>query len=184
MARTEEKGFLPGGDMKKKLISNRKIQAKLVLTAGEIDRDYAGREIVIICNLNGAFMVTADLVRLLRTPLRVDFIRYTSYKGAGSTGTVTGSMDLTEDISGKPVILVEDIIDTGLTVNKIREDLAGLHPSEMRVFSLLYRKGGMTPDYGCFEIEDGFVFGYGLDLDGSYRELRDIWRVLPKKKDN
>ena len=152
---------------------------KLVELSSAINRDYAGREVVIICNLKGAFMVTADMVRLLKIPVRIDFVSFNSYKGTESTGRVTGSLDLTEDIAGKPVILVEDIVDTGLTVTTVSQELAKLNPSEIKIFSLLYREGKYEPDYAGFAIKDGFVCGYGLDLDGSYRELRDVWRIEP-----
>ncbi len=161
--------------MNTKLISEKAIQARLKELAQEIDRDYAGQEPVLICNLKGAFMVMADLVRYLTIPVRCDFISYTSYRGDKSTGSVRKNLDVSEPINKRPVIIIEDIIDTGQTAAALTESLGKHDPSEISILSLIYRDDSRKPRYAGFKIEKGFVFGYGLDYDGRYRQLRDIW---------
>ncbi len=168
--------------MKNILIPEHRILSRLKELAREIDRDFAGREPVLVCNLKGAFMVMADLVRFVTIPVRTDFVCFTSYNGAESSGSVQKRLDVSEDIAGKPVIIVEDIIDTGLTVRALTDSLKEHAPSGISVLSLLYRKGA-KPRYGGFEIGDSFVYGYGLDYEGRYRQMRDVLILQNNEKD-
>lgn len=150
--------------------------------ADEIKRDFEGTDPVMLCVLNGAFMFAADLVRetgLTEAP--INFVKYSSYSGTSSTGQVKQIMGLTEDIEGKDVLIIEDIVDTGLTAVKMIEDLKKKNPASIRFATLLHKpessKTGFEPDYVAFTIEPKFIIGYGLDLDGKARNLPDIYVV-------
>jgi len=130
--------------------------------------------------LKGAFVFLADLIRALDIPLEVDFIRVSSYgSDTKSSGEVTIGHHITTDIAGRPVILVEDIVDTGLTLDAIGRYLKERGPTEVRVCALLARhsalKAGARVDYLGFAIPDGFVVGYGLDYAQQYRQLPEIY---------
>ncbi|MBM4119767.1 MAG: hypoxanthine phosphoribosyltransferase [Nitrospira sp.] len=143
---------------------------------GQIARDYAGKELILVGILKGAFAFYADLARAIRTPLRVDFIVVTSYGSKVKTsGKVTMVTDLTEDIRGKDVLLVEDIVDSGLTVQYLVKTLAKRKPRSIKVCALLSkpqrRKIVVKVDYVGFEIPNKYVVGYGLDYQQHYRNL-------------
>jgi len=157
-------------------ISAEKIQARVRELAEMINRDFKGQDLVVIGVLNGAFMFCADLIRAINVPINLEFIKASSYgSGTKSSGTVKLSMEFAGSLKGKNILLVEDIVDTGLTIKKIFEDIKKEGPKTLKLASLLYkpaRNEHYTPiDYLGFEIEDKFVIGYGLDLDGRYREL-------------
>lgn len=143
---------------------------------GQIARDYAGKELILVGILKGAFAFYADLARAIRTPLRVDFIVVTSYGSKVKTsGKVTMVTDLTEDIRGKDVLLVEDIVDSGLTVQYLVKTLAKRKPRSIKVCALLSkpqrRKIVVKVDYVGFQIPNKYVVGYGLDYQQHYRNL-------------
>tara|TARA_B100000945_G_C20320026_1_gene567180 strand:- start:293 stop:838 length:546 start_codon:yes stop_codon:yes gene_type:complete len=162
---------------KKVLISREEIDHRVEQLGSEISQDYQGREIHLVGVLNGAFMFLADLARHLTIPCQICFMQASSYKDQQvSTGKVTLMHNL--DLSGKNVLIVEDIFDTGLTLKHIREDLNMQKPASMEICALLNKK---IPDkvdidvkYIGFEIEDRFVVGYGLDHAEKYRELPHI----------
>lgn len=150
--------------------------------ASEIRKDMEGKKPVFLCVLNGAFMFAADLVR--ETGLNdahINFVRYSSYAGTSTTGKVKEIMGLHEDVEGLDIIIIEDIVDTGLTACKMIEDLKKRNPASVRFATLLYKpessKTGFTPDYTAFSIPPKFIVGYGLDLDGKGRNLPDIYVI-------
>jgi hypoxanthine phosphoribosyltransferase len=150
--------------------------------AGQISRDYEGREPLIVGILNGAFIFMADLIRALDVPCRVDFVRLASY-GAGSvsSGEIRIGKDLETPIAGRDVLIVEDIVDTGLTLSRLVEILWKRQPASLRVCAFLdkreRRRVPFTADYVGFPIPDRFVVGYGLDYNEKFRFLPDV-RVL------
>lgn len=156
-------------------ISEEKIATRISEIGMQISRDYRDSEIVLVGILNGAFVFMADLARQISLPCRIEFMSVSSYSGVDSTGELKIELDLRKSIDGKDVILVEDIVDTGLTVSSLREIIQRKNPRSLRVASFLYKpariKHPVNIDYLAFEIEDKFVVGYGLDFDGRYREL-------------
>ena len=167
--------------MEKKLLLSRKtIQERVKELAVRISIDYEEREPVFIGILNGAVYFFADLTREISIPIKIDFIRAASY---GSEMTSSGTIRLTKDVEisvkGKPVILVEDIVDTGLTLTHIIKKLKAKGPESIKVCALidkLERRDVSVPvDYCGFQIKEGFIVGYGLDHDEKYRQLPDIY---------
>jgi hypoxanthine phosphoribosyltransferase len=156
-------------------LSEEKIRTRVSELARDINRDYAGKEIVVVGVLNGAFIFVADLIRQLDLPITFDFIAASSYDGTESTGKLNILLDLKTDIKGKHVLLVEDIIDTGLTIKTLLAEFQRRGPASLKFCSLLFKPARnlhkVPIDYLAFEIEDKFVIGYGLDFNGRYREL-------------
>ena len=157
------------------------IQQKVKELAALITKDFGDEEIILICNLKGAFVFLADLCRHIRTPLSIDFIATTSYKGATSTGDVRIIKDLKMDIRGRNLLLVEDIVDTGYTIDYILRYLALHKPKSIRICTLLDKKSKREIEipihYRGFEVPDRFVVGYGLDYNERYRELDYIGEI-------
>lgn len=148
--------------------------------ASEIRRDYEGRNPLFLCVLNGAFIFAADLFRRVGiTDANISFVRYSSYCGTSTTGTVKQLIGLPDNLQGRDIIIVEDIVDTGLTAQKMIADLKTHNPSSVRFATLLHKptssRTGFVPDYIAFSIEPKFIIGYGLDLDGKARNLPDIY---------
>lgn len=161
------------------MISEEEIKAKVKEVADKISRDYDGESIVVISVLTGAFIFTADLVRELTIPVdKIDTVQISSYEGTKSTGNFIFKKDITTDISGKNVLIVEDIVDTGRTLKKLREMLQMRDPKSIKICTAFdkpsRRVNDLVPDYNCFTIPDKFVVGYGLDYDGKYRQFKDI----------
>lgn len=155
-------------------------QVKRVAT--EIKRDLSESSPVFICVLNGAFMFAADLYREIGINNSViTFVKYSSYEGTSTTGKVKEVIGLKEDIEGRDVVIIEDIVDTGLTAVKMIDDLKKRNPKSVRFATLLHKpessKTGFTPDYIAFSIPPKFIIGYGLDLDGKVRNLKDIYII-------
>lgn len=163
-------------------ITRDRIQEQVCRIAGELRRDLAGKSPVFLCVLNGAFMFAADLVREVGiNDAHINFVKYSSYEGTSTTGKVKEIMGLTEDIEGMDVVVVEDIVDTGLTASMMVADLKKRNPRSIRFVTLLHKpessKTGFQPDYVAFSIPPRFIIGYGLDLDGKARNLRDIYVI-------
>jgi len=159
----------------KVVFTKEQIQRKVKELGTLISEDYKDEEIILICNLKGAFVFLADLCRYISSPISIDFIATTSYKGTLSTGDVRIIKDLKMDVRGKNLLLVEDIVDTGYTVEYILKYLSLHKPKSLRVCTLLDKKCKreveIPIDYRGFEVPDQFVIGYGLDHNERYREL-------------
>src|SRR5512139_1178516 len=157
------------------LLTAEQIQNKVSELANRISRDYSDKELVAVGILKGSFMFFSDLVRLLRVPLRIDFLMASSYVRTTTTGEVRVHCDLREDVSDRHVLLVDDIIDTGVSLNFVRERILSRSPASLRTCILLDKKERRVVDvpveYIGFEIPDKFVVGYGLDYDNRYRNL-------------
>lgn len=157
------------------LITEERIRSRIAELGREITRDYAGRSLVVVAILKGSFVFVADLVRAIRLPLEVEFVGISSYAGTTSSGVVQITQDLTRPIAGEHVLLVEDVVDTGLTMTYLLENLSTRHPASVQVCALLEKpsraKVKVPIAYRGFEIPDEFVVGYGLDVDGKYRNL-------------
>jgi hypoxanthine phosphoribosyltransferase len=164
------------------LFSENEIGNAVKRLADSIYRDYDDEEILFVCVLKGSFMFTSDLMREMKAPVTVDFIRATSYGCNMSTcGKVTLTKDLETDIAGKNVIIIEDIIDSGLTLCSIRDTLLARRPKSLKICALVDKKARreveIEGDYVGFTIEDGFIVGYGIDYAERYRNLPAIFVV-------
>jgi hypoxanthine phosphoribosyltransferase len=157
------------------LISETDLRERVRALGQEIARDYAGRSLVVVGVLKGSFIFLADLVRAIDLPLVVDFIGTSSYQGTTTTGVVKITSDLARPIEGKDVLLVEDIVDTGLTMKYLLDNLATRGPATLRICALLEKPARAQVKipiaYRGFVVGDEFVVGYGLDWDGRMRNL-------------
>ena len=158
------------------LISEEEISLRIQDLGNAITKDYAGEELVVICVLKGAFMFCSDLLKKIERPVILEFIQLSSYEnGTVSSGNVKMEMDLSGTIDNKHVLIVEDIVDTGLTLKTLVSSLKLRNPKSIKLASLLHKPSRtVNPvkiDYLGFEVEDKFVIGYGLDYAGRYREL-------------
>lgn len=159
-----------------RLIEPETIRERVAELGRQITRDYAGRPLMLVGVLKGAFIFMSDLARAIDLPLTCDFLRVSSYGDAKkSTGVVRFELDTTQPVTGKDVILVEDIVDSGLTVDYLLQNLSTRKPASLRVCAFLHKKEKtirpLTIDYLGFEIKNHFVVGYGLDFAGEYRNL-------------
>jgi len=150
--------------------------------AERINCDYEGKEILFIAVLNGAFMFAADLVRKVKPPCRISFVKVASYKGDTSEGIIRELIGLKEDLNGKHVILVEDIVDTGFTLDHVMKQIKTTYkPASIAVASLLFKpqsyRKNIVVDYVGIEIPNDFVVGWGLDYNGYGRNLEDIYVI-------
>ena len=156
-------------------ISEDKIRARIKELASMINRDYQGQEVVVVGVLNGSFIFCADLVRELKIPTQIEFVALSSYEGTESSGEVSFRLDVKQSLVGKNIIIVEDIVDTGLTISFLLKHMKLKNPKSVKLCSLLLKRARMKVevpvDYLGFDIEDKFVIGYGLDFDGRFREL-------------
>ena len=172
-------------DIEKILVSTEEIEAALAAMGEQITRDYAGRSLLLVGVLKGAFVVMADLARHIALPLEFDFMAVSSYGAATKTsGVVRILKDLEEDITGRHVLIVEDIVDTGLTLSYLLRSLQARKPASLEICALLTkpsrRRVELDIKYLGFEVPDEFVVGYGLDFAGAYRNLPDICVLKPE----
>lgn len=162
-------------DIERILISEEELHAKVAEVGKKISKDYEGKEPIFVGVLKGCFIFMADLMREVTVNCAVDFMAVSSYSGANSTGAVKINKDLNSDICGKDVILVEDILDSGVTLNYLKNYLMGRQPASVSIVTLMdkpaRRKANVYADYSCFEIPDEFVVGYGLDYNEKYRNI-------------
>lgn len=161
-------------------ISKKEIAARVDELGKEIVRDCAGKMPLFVCVLNGAFPFASDLFRAVEgLDAEISFIRLKSYEGTESTGAVKEVLGLSDNIEGRTVIVIEDIVDTGNTIYRLVEDLKKKNPADVKVATLLFKPDALVrpvkPDYVGFSIPTKFIIGYGLDLNGKARNLNDIY---------
>ena len=171
-------------DIESTLIPAEAIQAKITELAAQIDADYAGRELLLVGVLKGALMVMADLARAITLPVQLDFMAVSSYgSGTRSSGVVRILKDLDKDITGKDVLVVEDIIDSGLTLSWLLRNLRSRGPASVEVLALLRKPDAAKVEvpvaYSGFNIPNEFVVGYGLDYGERYRNLPYVGTLKP-----
>jgi hypoxanthine phosphoribosyltransferase len=172
------------GDLLDVLITQERLQARIAELAAQIDADYAGRELLLVGVLKGAVMVMADLARAMHLPVSMDWMAISSYGSATtSSGVVRILKDLDADITGKHVLVVEDIVDSGLTLSYLVNNLRSRDPASVCVCVLLRKRAAsqmpVDVDYTGFEIDDEFVIGYGLDYAERYRNLPFVGTLAP-----
>ena len=164
-----------------KTIPAEEIAQRVKGVAERINKDYAGKRPLLIGVLNGCFMFVSDLMKNLEIECEVSFVKFSSYQGAETTGNVKQLLGLSESIEGRDVIIVEDIVDTGLTMHKMLETLQEKKPASLAVASLFLKPARLRVPvevkYSAFEIPDRFIVGYGLDYDGLGRNLPDVYDV-------
>ncbi len=163
-------------------ISEAEIKKNVQVVANQISRDYEGKTPLLLSVLNGSFMFAADLIRMLTVPCEISFVKMSSYEGTSTTGNVTQLIGLSQDITGRDVIIVEDIVESGITMNEMIKMLNEKHPASVRVCALLQKpdclRVPLTVDYVAMKIPNDFIVGYGLDYDQGGRDLRDIYSVV------
>ncbi|RYY55730.1 MAG: hypoxanthine phosphoribosyltransferase [Chitinophagaceae bacterium] len=163
-------------------LSEETIQSRIRFLAEQINTDYRHSRPFFIAILNGSFMFAADLFKHLTVDAEICFIKLASYEGMKSTGNVVTSIGLDEDLYGKEVVIVEDIIDTGKTLHQFLPKLIHQQPKSLKIASLLHKSSAtvfpIRPDYVGFDIPDKFVVGYGLDYDGLGRNLKEIYQLI------
>jgi hypoxanthine phosphoribosyltransferase len=161
-------------------ISEEQVQQKVQSLATEISKAYSGKEPVFLPVLNGSFMFASDLLKWISIPCKVSFVKVSSYDGMSSTGQLKTLIGLDESLFKQDVIIIEDIVDTGLTLEKIIAELKSLGTRSVEVVSLLLKKParekGVAVKFAGFEIDNEFVLGYGLDYDGFGRNCRQIYK--------
>jgi hypoxanthine phosphoribosyltransferase len=173
-----------GADLESVLITPERLQARIRELAAQIDADYAGRELLLVGVLKGAVMVMADLARALHLPVQMDWMAVSSYgSGTKSSGVVRILKDLDADITGRHVLVVEDIVDSGLTLSWLVGNLRSREPASLQVLAMLRKPAALQMDvavgYAGFDIDNAFVIGYGLDYAERYRNLPFIGTLAP-----
>jgi hypoxanthine phosphoribosyltransferase len=158
------------------------IIARIHILAEQIEQDYTGKNPLFLAVLNGSFMFTADLMKRVNIPCEISFIRMSSYQNMESTGTVREILGLTEEIEGRDVVVIEDIVDTGHTVNTLLQQLKAKNPASVEIITLLMKpeclQHQLDVKYVAKSIPNDFVVGYGLDYNGLGRNLRDIYKIV------
>lgn len=172
------------GDLEHVLLTEDQIHARIRELAAQIDADYAGRDLLLVGVLKGAIMVMADLARALERSIDMDWMAVSSYgSGTTSSGVVRILKDLDLDLTGRNVLVVEDILDSGLTLSWLLKNLSSRGTASVEVFTLLRKPDAMKvridPRYVGFDIPNEFVVGYGLDYDQKYRNLRCVGTLAP-----
>ena len=159
----------------KTLINENDLTSRIEEVAKQIQKDFNGEEIVLICVLKGAAFFAIELAKRIESSVIIDFIKVSSYKGTTSTGTLKFTSDITQEIENKNVLVVEDIVDTGRTLSYLKDYLLSKNPKSLKFCTMLDKKErrefDFTPDYTCFDIPNKFFIGYGLDFDEKYRNL-------------
>ena len=166
----------------KTFITEEQILKEVARVGEEINRDLADANPLFVSVLNGSFMFTADLMKHVSVPCEISFVKLASYAGTSSTGKVKELVGLNDDITGRTIVIVEDIIDTGLTMERLIETLKARNPKEIRIATLLVKPDKLKVDldikYIAMSIPNDFIVGYGLDYDGLGRNYRDIYTVI------
>lgn len=163
-------------------IPEAEILKQVARVAAEINRDYAGQEPVFLAVLNGSFIFAADLLREITLPCEISFVKLASYQGVQSTGKIHEMIGLNIDVTDRPVIIVEDIVESGLTMAHMLETLQGHKPKSIDICTLFFKPEKLQVEldirYRAFDIPNDFILGYGLDYDQQGRNLRDIYTVV------
>lgn len=166
----------------KTFITEEQILKEVARVGEEINRDLADANPLFVSVLNGSFMFTADLMKHVSVPCEISFVKLASYAGTSSTGKVKELVGLNDDITGRTIVIVEDIIDTGLTMERLIETLKARNPKEIRIATLLVKPDKLKVDldinYIAMSIPNDFIVDYGLDYDGLGRNYRDIYTVI------
>lgn len=162
-------------------LTSSEIQAKIQEMASDINADYQGKEVIFISVLNGSFMFMSDLAKKIKLDCQISFVKVSSYSGTSTSGRVDELIGLNTDITGKHIVVVEDIVDTGITMNKIFSYLSSFEPASLKIASLLFKPdafaGKHKPDYVGFVIPNKFVVGYGLDYNELGRNFDEIYKL-------
>jgi len=163
-------------------LSEKEIQESIQQVAKQLNTDYKGEDVIFVGVLNGAFMFAADLMKGVDLDCEISFVKVKSYKGTSSTGNVHELIGLTTDVKDKHVIIIEDIVDSGLTLNKLYSMIEHHTPKSVEVATLLYKpdafKGKYPPKYVGIEIPNKFIVGFGLDYLEAGRNTRDIYQII------
>lgn len=164
------------------ILKKEEIDQRVAEIARKISADYSGRDLVLVGILKGAFVFLSDLMRALTIPVQIDFICASSYGcGTTSSGNIQLTKGLDLDIKNKDVLIVEDIVDTGLTLSCLIRDLQSFSPNSVKICAMIdkreRRQSPLTVDYACHQVEEGFLVGYGLDFAEKYRELPGIYHL-------
>ena len=158
------------------------ILSRVQEVADRINHDMAGKTPLFLAVLNGAFMFASDLMKRITIPCEISFVKLASYAGTISTGTIREIIGINEDLTDRHVIIVEDIVDTGLTMKRMMENLGTRHPASVHICTLLLKPDKLQEDldieYAAFKIPNEFIVGYGLDYDQQGRNLRNIYTVV------
>ena len=171
-------------DIERILLTRDEIEAKISEVGRRITEDFRDKDPIFVGVLKGCFIFMADLMRHVDIKCSMDFMAVSSYSGTSSTGAVKINKDLSQDIEGRHVIIVEDILDSGVTLSYLKRYLMGRKPASINIVTLLdkpaRRKADVFADYSCFEVPDAFVVGYGLDYNEHYRNLPYIGVLKPE----
>ena len=150
--------------------------------AEQMSKDLEGKDPLFLGVLNGSFIFAADLMREMTIPCEISFVKLASYQGTTSTGKVREVLGINEDLSGRTVVIVEDIVESGRTMRQMIESLGTRNPESVRICTLFFKpeklKEDLNLDYVAFSIPDDFILGYGLDYDGLGRELKDVYSIV------
>lgn len=163
-------------------ISQTEIESKIVEIANQMNKDLKGEKPIFLGILNGSFMFASELFKSLDIECSISFLKLTSYQGTSSTGKIKQLIGLSENLTGQTVVILEDIIDTGITIENIIKQITGFEPKKILIASLLYKseayKKTYPIDYYCFDIPNDFIVGYGLDYNGHGRNLKHIYKIV------
>ncbi|MCX6252459.1 MAG: hypoxanthine phosphoribosyltransferase [Bacteroidetes bacterium] len=163
-------------------ITAKEIDAAIRKVSDQINRDYEGKNILFLPILNGSFMFTADLLRKIRIPCQVTFVKYASYSGISTTTQVTELIGINESVASRHVVILEDIVDTGITMDLVLNELKKFHPADVRIACMFHKPEAFVKsfkiDYLGMNIPNEFVVGFGLDYDGYGRNYADVYRLV------
>jgi len=163
-------------------ITEAEILQRVKELAAQLNRDLAGKNPLFLSVLNGSFIFTADLMREISIPFEISFVKLASYQGTTSTGKISEVIGINEDLSGRTVVIVEDIVESGLTMKRMIESIGTRNPESVQVCTLFFKpsklKADIQIDYAAFTIPDDFIVGYGLDYNQQGRGLRDVYTIV------
>lgn len=167
-------------------IPESEIKKRVKAVAAQINRDLAGKNPLFLAVLNGSFIFAADLMREITIPSEISFVKLASYQGTTSTGKVKEVLGINEDLAGRTVVIVEDIVETGGTIRQMVESLGTRNPASVYICTLFFKpeclKEQFEPDYVAFRIPNDFIVGYGLDYDQQGRGLKDVYTLVKEQK--